>query len=215
MKGKPGEPTLISWDDANTLFHEFGHALHGLQSNVNYPSLAGTSVKRDFVEFPSQVNERWLLTREVLSKFALHCKTGKPIPEELIAKIEKAKTFNQGFSTTEYLASAIYDMKIHLAATPDKTIEPDEFEKVTMTEIGCPKEMVTSSRMTDMPPATIPTFGQTPCLPMHRKRSSRLEASTTERHATASETPYSVSETRWHQMSHFAISAVAMLIPMR
>jgi len=148
MKGKPGEPTLISWDDANTLFHEFGHALHGLQSNVNYPSLAGTSVKRDFVEFPSQVNERWLLTREVLSKFALHCKTGKPIPEELIAKIEKAKTFNQGFSTTEYLASAIYDMKIHLAATPDKTIEPDEFEKVAMTEIGCPKEIVMRHRPT-------------------------------------------------------------------
>ena len=148
MKGKPGEPVLISWDDASTLFHEFGHALHGLQSKVHYPSLAGTSVKRDFVEFPSQVNERWLLTREVLGKFALHYKTGKPIPEELIAKIEKAKTFNQGFSTTEYLASAIYDMKIHLAATPDKAIEPDEFEKVTMTEIGCPKEIVMRHRPT-------------------------------------------------------------------
>ncbi|MBA3857129.1 MAG: peptidase M3 [Cyanobacteria bacterium PR.3.49] len=148
VKGKPGEAVLISWDDANTLFHEFGHALHGLQSNVNYPSLAGTSVKRDFVEFPSQVNERWLLTREVLSKYALHYKTGKPIPEALIAKIEKAKTFNQGFSTTEYLASAIYDMKIHLAATPDKTIQPDEFETATMTEIGCPKEIVMRHRPT-------------------------------------------------------------------
>ncbi|MCC7531569.1 MAG: M3 family metallopeptidase, partial [Candidatus Melainabacteria bacterium] len=148
MKGKPGEPVLISWDDANTLFHEFGHALHGLQSNVTYPSLAGTSVKRDFVEFPSQVNERWLLTREVLSKFALHYKTGQPIPEALVGKIEKAKTFNQGFSTTEYLASAIYDMKIHLAATPDKTIDPDEFEKVTMAEIGCPKEVIMRHRPT-------------------------------------------------------------------
>lgn len=148
MKGKPGEPVLISWDDANTLFHEFGHALHGLQSNVTYPSLAGTSVKRDFVEFPSQVNERWLLTREVLSKFALHYKTGQPIPEALVAKIEKAKTFNQGFSTTEYLASAIYDMKIHLAATPDKTIDPDEFEKVTMAEIECPKEIIMRHRPT-------------------------------------------------------------------
>ncbi len=148
MKGKPGEPVLISWDDANTLFHEFGHALHGLQSNVTYPSLAGTSVKRDFVEFPSQVNERWLLTREVLSKYALHYKTGEPIPEALVAKIEKAKTFNQGFSTTEYLASAIYDMKIHLAATPDKTIEPDEFEKVTMAEIDCPKEVIMRHRPT-------------------------------------------------------------------
>jgi peptidyl-dipeptidase Dcp len=148
VKGKPGEPVLISWDDAVTMFHEFGHALHGLQSNVNYPSLAGTNVKRDFVEFPSQVNERWILTNEVLSKYALHHKTGKPIPEELVAKLKKSKTFNQGFTTVEYLASALYDMKIHLAATPDKTIDPDEFEKVTMAEIGCPKEIVMRHRPT-------------------------------------------------------------------
>ncbi len=148
VKGKPGEACLISWDDANTLFHEFGHALHGLQSNVNYPTLAGTNVKRDFVEFPSQVNERWLMTSEVLNKFALHHKTGKPIPAELVAKVRKSKTFNQGFTTTEYLASAIYDMKIHLAATPDKTINPDEFERATMTEIKCPKEIVMRHRPT-------------------------------------------------------------------
>lgn len=148
VKGKPGEPILISWDDADTMFHEFGHALHGLLSNVTYPTLAGTNVKRDFVEFPSQVNERWLLTNEVLSKFALHYKTGKPIPDALVAKIKKSKTFNQGFMTVEYLASAIYDMKIHLAATPDKTIEPGEFEKVTMAEIGCPKEIVMRHRPT-------------------------------------------------------------------
>lgn len=148
VKGKPGEAILISWDDADTMFHEFGHALHGLLSNVNYPSLAGTNVKRDFVEFPSQVNERWLITSEVLSKFALHYKDGKPIPNDLVAKIRKSKTFNQGFSTVEYLASALYDMKIHLAATPDKTIEPGEFEKVTMTEIGCPKEIVMRHRPT-------------------------------------------------------------------
>ncbi len=148
IKGKPGEPILISWEDATTMFHEFGHALHGLQSNVNYPSLAGTSVKRDFVEFPSQVNERWLLTNEVLRKFALHCTTGKPIPEKLVDKIKKSKTFNQGFSTVEYLASALYDMKIHLAATPDKTIDPDEFERLTMTEIGCPTEIVMRHRPT-------------------------------------------------------------------
>ena len=129
VKGKPGEPILISWDDATTMFHEFGHALHGLQSNVHYPSLAGTNVKRDFVEMPSQVNERWFMTNEVLSKFALHHKSGEPIPKALVAKIRKAKTFNQGFITTEYLASALYDMKIHLAATPDKTIEPDVFER--------------------------------------------------------------------------------------
>lgn len=148
VKGKPGEPILISWDDANTMFHEFGHALHGLNSNVNYPSLAGTNTKRDFVEFPSQVNERWLMTNEVLNKFALHYKTGKPMPAELVAKLRKAKTFNQGFITTEYLASAIYDMKIHLAATQDKTIDPDKFEKDTMAEIKCPKEIVMRHRPT-------------------------------------------------------------------
>jgi peptidyl-dipeptidase Dcp len=148
VKGAPGEPVLISWDDATTMFHEFGHALHGLQSNVNYPSLAGTNVKRDFVEFPSQVNERWILTTEVLSQYALHHKTGKPIPAELVEKIRKGKTFNQGFITTEYLASAIYDMKIHLAATPDTDIDPDIFEKETMAEIGCPSEIVMRHRPT-------------------------------------------------------------------
>lgn len=148
VKAKPGEPILLSWDDAVTMFHEFGHALHGLQSDVHYPSLAGTNVKRDFVEMPSQVNERWLPTSEVLSKFAVHYKTGKPIPDELVAKIKKSKTFNQGFITVEYLASALYDMKVHLAATPDKTIEPDEFEKKTMTELGCPKEIIMRHRPT-------------------------------------------------------------------
>lgn len=148
VKGKPGEPVLISWDDATTMFHEFGHALHGLQSNVNYPTLAGTNTKRDFVEFPSQVNERWLLTDEVLSKYALHHETGKPIPKELVNKILKAHTFNQGFITGEYLASALYDMKVHLAATTDKTIEPIEFEQVAMKEIDCPKEIVMRHRPT-------------------------------------------------------------------
>jgi peptidyl-dipeptidase Dcp len=148
VKGKPGEPVLISWDDARTLFHEFGHALHGLQSNVNYPTLAGTNTKRDFVEFPSQVNERWFLTDEVLNQFAVHYKTGKPIPSALVEKIRKARTFNEGFSTTEYLASALYDMKIHLAATADKAIDPGVFEKETMAEIGCPTEIVMRHRPT-------------------------------------------------------------------
>jgi peptidyl-dipeptidase Dcp len=141
IQAKPGEPTLISWEDATTLFHEFGHALHGLLSNVNYPTLAGTNTKRDFVEFPSQVNERWMLTDEVLEKFAIHYKTGEPIPADLVAKIKKSTTFNQGFSTAEYLASALYDMKIHLAATPHTIIDPNEFERQTMQEIGCPKEI--------------------------------------------------------------------------
>src|SRR5881275_2475516 len=94
VKGKPGEPVLISWDDAVTLFHEFGHALHGLSSNVTYPSQSGTNVATDYVEFPSQLLERWLKTPEVLQRFALHYKTGKPIPKELVEKIEKASKFN-------------------------------------------------------------------------------------------------------------------------
>ncbi|MEO7736380.1 MAG: M3 family metallopeptidase [Kofleriaceae bacterium] len=138
---------LISWDDARTMFHEFGHALHGLNSNVHYPTLAGTNVKRDFVEFPSQLNEHWLTTPEVLGKFAVHYQTGKPIPAELLAKIEKAKHFNQGFSTVEYLAAAIYDLKIHTAPT-DKPIDAGEFEKRTMKEIGCPTEIVMRHRPT-------------------------------------------------------------------
>jgi peptidyl-dipeptidase Dcp len=142
VKGKPGEPVLISWDDANTLFHEFGHALHGLLSRVTYPTLAGTSVKRDFVEFPSQVNEYWFETPELLNKFAVHYQTGKPIPQELVDRLNKAKNFNQGFETVEYLSNAIFDMKLHLAATPDKRIDIVEFEKATLAEIGMPKEIV-------------------------------------------------------------------------
>ncbi|HET9621654.1 MAG TPA: M3 family metallopeptidase [Kofleriaceae bacterium] len=138
---------LISWDDARTMFHEFGHALHGLNSNVHYPALAGTATKRDFVEFPSQLNEHWLTTPEVLNKFAVHYQTGKPMPPELLAKIEKAKHFNQGFATVEYLAAAIYDLKIHTAPT-DKPINASEFEKKTMTEIGCPPEIVMRHRPT-------------------------------------------------------------------
>ena len=147
VKGKPGEAVLISWDDAKTMFHEFGHALHGLNSAVRYATLAGTNVKRDFVEFPSQLNEHWLPTKEVLTKFAVHHQTGKPIPDELVAKIEKAKHFNQGFATVEYLASAIYDMKIHVAAA-NGPVDPAEFETRTMKEIGCPPEIVMRHRPT-------------------------------------------------------------------
>ena len=144
IKGKPGEPVLISWDDAVTLFHEFGHALHGLCSNANYPSQAGTSVARDYVEFPSQLFEHWLSTPEVLSKFAVHFETGEPMPKELVDKIENAATFNQGFSTVEYLASALVDMKIHLAG--NVKIDPDKFEKEALAEIGMPKEIVMRHR---------------------------------------------------------------------
>jgi len=140
VKGKAGVPVLISWDDAETLFHEFGHALHGLLSNIRYPTLAGTNTLRDFVEFPSQLNEHWLSTPEVLNKFAIHYRTKKPIPADLVAKIQKAKNFNQGFSTVEYLSSAIYDMKIHTAPV-GKGIDPVEFEKRSMKELGAPTEI--------------------------------------------------------------------------
>jgi peptidyl-dipeptidase Dcp len=144
VKGKPGEPVLISWDDARTLFHEFGHALHGLSSNVTYPSLSGTNVARDYVEFPSQLLENWAKTPEVLNRFALHVETGKPIPKELVAKIEKAATFNQGFTTVEYLASALVDMKLHLAGGKD--IDPDAFERETLASLGMPSEIVMRHR---------------------------------------------------------------------
>lgn len=145
IKGKEGEPVLISWDDASTMFHEFGHALHGLNSNVTYPILSGTNTVTDYVEFPSQVMERWLSTPEVLNKFALHYKTGKPIPQELINKINNASKFNTGFSTVEALSSALVDMKLHLAG--DKKIDPKTFEKETLAALKMPKEMVMRHRM--------------------------------------------------------------------
>jgi peptidyl-dipeptidase Dcp len=144
VKGKEGEPILISWSDARTLFHEFGHALHGLSSDVSYPSLSGTSVARDYVEFPSQLLEHWVSTPEVLNKFALHYKTGAPIPAELVAKIEKAATFNQGFATVEYLSSALIDMKLHLAG--DKDIDPKAFERDTLKALNMPSEIVMRHR---------------------------------------------------------------------
>jgi peptidyl-dipeptidase Dcp len=144
VKGAPGEPVLISWDDATTLFHEFGHALHGLLSNVHYPSQSGTSVARDYVEFPSQINEHWLMTRELLNRFAVHYKTGEPLPQELLEKIERAETFNQGFGTVEFLASALIDMKLHLAGETE--LDPARFERETLAELGMPREIVMRHR---------------------------------------------------------------------
>jgi len=145
VKGKPGEPLLISWDDASTMFHEFGHALHGLNSNVTYPSLSGTAVARDYVEFPSQLMEHWLSTPEVLQRFAVHYQTGKPIPQTLVDRIKKSATFNQGFITVEYLAAALVDMKLHLAG--DQKIDPRAFEKEALTELGMPHEIVLRHRL--------------------------------------------------------------------
>ncbi|HEX8846779.1 MAG TPA: M3 family metallopeptidase [Pyrinomonadaceae bacterium] len=144
VKGQPGEPVLISWDDAETLFHEFGHALHGLNSNVRYPSLSGTAVARDYVEFPSQLMEHWLSTPQVLQRFAVHYKTGKPIPQALVDRINRASTFNEGFATTEYLSAALIDMKMHLAGA--QKIDPDAFEKKTLADLGMPDELVMRHR---------------------------------------------------------------------
>jgi len=137
IKGAPGEPVLISWDDARTLFHEFGHALHYLSSTVDYPTLNGGV--RDYTEFQSQLLERWLLTDQVIDKYLVHYKTGEPIPDELVAKIKNATTFNQGFETTEYLASALVDMMYH-------TIDPagldvDAFERAALEELEMPSEI--------------------------------------------------------------------------
>ncbi len=144
VKGAPGEPVLIGWDDADTLFHEFGHALHGLASSVTYPSVSGTSVPSDYVEFPSQILERWLSTPELLERFARHVKTGQPMPQALLAKIEKASRFNQGFATVEYLSSALVDMKIHLATGP---VDPAAFERDTLAALGMPRQIVMRHRL--------------------------------------------------------------------
>lgn len=145
IKGAPGEPVLVSWDDAKTLFHEFGHALHGLCSDVNYPSLSGTSVPRDYVELPSQINERWLPTPEVLSRFALHYQTGQPMPAALVERVKQAAKFNQGFATTEFLASALIDLKLHLAG--DRPIDPAAFERDELAKAGMPHEIVMRHRI--------------------------------------------------------------------
>jgi peptidyl-dipeptidase Dcp len=138
-----GQPVLISLDDAETLFHEFGHAIHYLLVDVEYPEFAGA--QRDFVEYPSQVNENWLLTPEVLNRFAKHHQTGQPMPKALVDKIMKAQTFNQGFATTEYLAAAIVDMMLH--TDPNGVVDPDKFEREALAKIGMPKEIVLRHRL--------------------------------------------------------------------
>ncbi len=143
VPGADGVPTLISIDDASTLFHEFGHAIHFLNYNITWPGLAG--VPRDFVEYPSQVNENWLLTPYVLNTYAKHYKTGEPIPAALVEKIKASDTFNQGFATIEYLSSAILDMKLHNRSVP--VTDPAAFERGTLAEIGMPKEMAMRHRL--------------------------------------------------------------------
>lgn len=142
IKPAPGEPILVSWDDAETFFHEFGHALHFLSSEVKYPTL--NSGVRDYTEFQSQLLERWLSTDAVIDQFLVHYQTGEPIPDELVAKIKETATFNQGFATTEFLASALIDMKLH--TTDPEVIDMETFEQETLDSLGMPSEIVMRHR---------------------------------------------------------------------
>ncbi len=144
-KAPEGEPTLLSFDDARTLFHEFGHALHGLLSDVTYPRISGTGVLTDFVELPSQLYEHWLERPEVLGRFAVHSETGQPMPEDLLARLLAARTFNQGFATVEYVASALVDLDLHELETVE-SFDVAEFERAALARIGMPEEIVLRHR---------------------------------------------------------------------
>lgn len=145
-KGADGEPSLLSFDDARTLFHEFGHGLHGLLSNVTYPSIAGTAVSTDFVELPSQLYEHWLSTPEVLGRYAVHAETGKPMPDALLKRLKAARNFNQGFATVEYTASAMVDMALY-NADGAMVGDVEKFEADTLARIGMPREIVMRHRL--------------------------------------------------------------------
>jgi peptidyl-dipeptidase Dcp len=145
-KAPAGEPTLLSFDDAKTLFHEFGHGLHGLLSSVHFERLSGTSVLRDFVELPSQIYEHWLSEDEVLARHARHYATGEPIPAELLARLKAARSFNQGFETVEYTACALVDMAIHGLDDPSG-VDIAAFEAAELARIGMPREIVMRHRL--------------------------------------------------------------------
>src|SRR5499433_3308954 len=149
-KAGEGEPTLLSFDDAKTLFHEFGHGLHGLLSDVTYPLIAGTSVLLDWSELPSQLFEHWLERPEILRRFGLHYRTGEPIPEDLLRRLLAARTFNQGQTTVEYVASALIDLDLHLkpATGGAQAFDIDGFEQATLARIGMPAEIVMRHRPT-------------------------------------------------------------------
>ncbi|MHA6694433.1 M3 family metallopeptidase [Homoserinimonas sp. A520] len=135
-KPAAGEPTLLSYDEVNTLFHEFGHALHGLFAQVTYPKFAGTNVFRDFVEFPSQVNEMWMLWPEVLANYAMHHETGEPMPQELVDKLHASEQFNEGFATSEYLGAALLDQAWHLIAADADITDVAAFEEAALASVG-------------------------------------------------------------------------------
>ncbi|MDQ4136465.1 MAG: M3 family metallopeptidase, partial [Pseudomonadota bacterium] len=144
-KGAEGAPALLSFDDARTLFHEFGHALHGLLSDVTYPLIAGTNVATDFVELPSQLYEHWLSRPEILGRFAVHAETGEAMPKALLDRVLAARNFHQGFATVEYTASAMVDMEFHLLPSADD-LDVAGFEKAALDKIGMPKEIVMRHR---------------------------------------------------------------------
>ena len=135
-----GEPTLLSFDDAHTLFHEFGHGLHGLLSRVRYPSQSGTAVRRDFVEFPSQVFEHWLEVPQTLRRYARHCHSGEPLPEALLQRLLAARNFNQGFATVEYAACAMLDLDLHSRRDPSG-LDIASFESDFLARVGMPAEI--------------------------------------------------------------------------
>ena len=141
-------PSLLSFENVVTLFHEFGHAMHGILTNVTYPSMAGTSGPRDFIELPSQLLEHWASEPEVLKSFAKHYETGESIPDELIEKILKASKFNQGFINTEYLAASLLDMDWHTISYTDPLKDSNEFEKVSLEKIGLIDEIAPRYRST-------------------------------------------------------------------
>lgn len=145
-KPAAGEPALLSFDDARTLFHEFGHALHGMLSNVTYPLLAGTAVPSDFVELPSQLYEHWLEVPEILQQYARHCRTGEPMPKALLNRLLETRTFNQGFATVEYTASALVDLDLH--SLPDAAgLDVSDFERKDLERIAMPAEIVMRHRL--------------------------------------------------------------------
>lgn len=145
-KGADGQPSLLTFDDARTLFHEFGHALHGLMSDVTYPMISGTSVARDFVELPSQLYEHWLSQPDVLRRFARHCETGAAMPEDLLEKLQAAENFNQGFATVEYVSSALVDLDLHELGTDEAKIDITDFERQSLSKIDMPDAIIMRHR---------------------------------------------------------------------
>src|SRR5690606_39003254 len=138
VKPPPGEPTLMTFDEVTTMFHEFGHALHGLLSDVRFPRFSGTATPRDFVEYPSQVNEMWAVWPEVLANYARHYETGEPMPREMVDRLLEAARFNQGYATVEYLAASLLDWAWHTwePSEDDEPVDPASFEREALAAAG-------------------------------------------------------------------------------